>query len=114
MGILSACENLKKMVITESPKPSSPTTKSIPQPSKSTKLDCQYCKESIGIEVFYNTPTREYTYAPRIYGHYQLQSEMVNGRVYFKKGTKAIWWDDGNGKWRVGYDSKKGTDPCIG
>merc|ERR1719411_1958653 len=50
--ILSACENLKKMVVTESPKPSSSTTKSIPQPPKSTKLDCQYCKDSIGIEVF--------------------------------------------------------------
>merc|ERR1712141_260394 len=31
--ILSACENLKKMLVTESPKPSSCTTKSIPQPS---------------------------------------------------------------------------------
>jgi len=77
-------------------------------------VPCKECPKGNGIEVFYNTPTQEYTYAPEIYGHYQLQSEMVNGRVYFKKGDHAIWWDDGNGKWRVGHVSGKGTDPCIG
>ena len=112
-AILSSCENLKKMVVTESPKPSSSTTKSIPQPSKSTNLDCQYCKQIIGIEVFYNTSTREYTHAPEIYGHYQLQSEMVNGRVYFKKDNYAIWWD-GDGIWGIGLDSTKGSSGFYG
>ena len=46
---------------------------------------CGNCPKEWGIEVSYDTEFREYTFAPGIYGHYQLQSEMVNERVYFKK-----------------------------
>ena len=83
-------------------------------------VPCEVCPKGTGIEVFYKTPTREYTHAPEIYGHYQLQNEIVNGRVYFKKGDRArswftkkgdqaIWWN-GNDKWMVGLDSNKGSD----
>ena len=75
---------------------------------------CQYCKKNIGIEVFYLTPTREYTYAPEIYGDYQLKSEMVNGRVYFKKGDWAIWWNGADSSWNIGFDSDKGSNRSTG
>ena len=67
---------------------------------------CQHCKDSIGIEVFYDTDTREYTYRPEIYGHYELQRQEVNGQVYFKKGDRSIWWNEVNGigQWNFGID----------
>ena len=78
-------------------------------------MQCKECSKGNGIEVFYiGVPTRKYTYAPEIYGDYQLQSEMVNGRVYFKIGDQGIWWDDGQGKWRVGHVSWKGSNMCYG
>ena len=76
-------------------------------------VPCEECPKGTGIEVFYNTQTREYTHAPKIYGHYQLQSEKVNERVYFKKGDQAIWWN-GNDKWSIGTDSSKGSTSCTG
>ena len=56
-------------------------------------MSCEHCEHDIGIEVFYDTDTREYQYRPEIYGHYQLQLDedgdpnLVNGRVYFKKAN---------------------------
>ena len=55
---------------------------------------CKECPKGTGIEVYSKTSNRDYEYAPGIYGHYQLQSGVrINGRVYFKKGNYAIWWD---------------------
>ena len=69
---------------------------------------CTDCPKEWGIEVFYDTTIRKYTYAPGIYGHYQLQDEEVNKRVYFKKGNDfAIWWN-GDDKWIIGLDSSRG------
>ena len=70
---------------------------------------CKECPKGNGIEVFSKTSMREYTYAPQIYGHYQLQSGIVNGRVYFKKGEYAIWWDGAN-NWNIGLNSSKGSN----
>ena len=63
-----------------------------------------YCQD--GIEVYYGTETQQYTYEP-IYGHYELQPFDVNGRPYFKKGTKGLWWD-GIMDWWIGDDIDKG------
>ena len=63
-----------------------------------------YCQD--GIEAYYETETKQYTYAS-IYGYYELQPGDVNGRPYFKMGTKGLWWD-GIHQWRIGKDSNKG------
>ena len=63
-----------------------------------------YCQD--GIEAYYETETKQYTYAS-IYGYYELQPGDVNGRPYFKMGTKGLWWD-GIHQWRIGKDSSKG------
>ena len=43
-----------------------------------------------------------------------MQSEMVNDRPYFKKGSRyGIWWD-GNFSWNIGNDQYKGSNTCIG
>ena len=63
-----------------------------------------YCQD--GIEAYYGTETQQYTYVP-LYGHYELQPGDVNGRPYFKMGTKGLWWD-GIHQWRIGKDSNKG------
>ena len=41
------------------------------------------------------------------HGHYELQSNYVNGRPYFKMGDKGLWWD-GIQDWCIGHDSSKG------
>ena len=63
-----------------------------------------YCQD--GLQVYFETETQQYTYAP-IYGHYELQQNDVNGRPYFKMGSYGFWWD-GIDKWWIGYDSAKG------
>ena len=63
-----------------------------------------YCQD--GIEAYYGTETQQYTYTS-IFGHYELQPGDVNGRPYFKMGTKGLWWD-GIHQWRIGKDSNKG------
>ena len=37
---------------------------------------------------------------------------MVNGRPYFKKGNRGIWWN-GDCSWNIGYDSEKGSNNCT-
>ena len=78
---------------------------------------CHECYENSGVEVFYDTKIRTYTLAPRIYGHYRMQTEKENGRVHFKKGTGdhalGIWWN-GSASWTIGLYSDKGTNNCIG
>ena len=75
---------------------------------------CKECFEGNGVEVYFTTNLRVYTCAPQIYGHYEKQSEMVNGRLYFKKGSSfGIWWN-GNCSWNIGYDQVKGSNMCIG
>ena len=40
---------------------------------------------------------------------------MVNGRPYFKKGSRyGIWWNDGNSSWNIGLDQSKWSNKCIG
>ena len=63
-----------------------------------------YCQD--GIQVYFGTETQQYTYAP-IYGHYELQPGEVNGRLYFKMGSRGLWFD-GIDKWWIGSDNKKG------
>ena len=59
-----------------------------------------YCQD--GLQVNFATETQQYTYVP-IYGHYELQPNIVNGRSYFKMGSYGLWWD-GNGLWWIGLD----------
>ena len=68
-----------------------------------------YCQD--GIEVYYGTETQQYTYR-LIYGYYELQPGDVNGRPYFKKGTKGLWWD-GIDQWGFGFDSSKGNSVGV-
>ena len=55
---------------------------------------------------YYGTETQQYTYTT-IYGHYELQPDYVNGRPYFKMGSRGLWWD-GIDEWVIGRDSRKG------
>ena len=55
---------------------------------------------------FYGTETLQYTYF-QIYGHYELQPFDVNGRPYFKMGSRGLWWDEID-NWWIGSDGNKG------
>ena len=81
--------------------------------TKPTELDavCASCKK--GVEVYYATPHQEYFYEPGIYGFYDFQLNKVNDRAYFKKGNFGIWWDEGHGKWTIGFHSNKGTSTGV-
>ena len=57
-----------------------------------------YCQD--GIQVFFGTETQQNTNYP-LYGHYDLESNLVNDRPYFRMGNKAIWWDN-IGNWWIG------------
>ena len=63
-----------------------------------------YCQD--GLQVYFATETQQYTYAS-IYGHYELQPNVVNGRPYFKKSLLGLWYD-GNGYWWIGLSDNKG------
>ena len=82
---------------------------------RSNKIDpdCPSCKK--GVEVYYATPNQEYWYEPGIYGNYEKQLQLVNGRAHFKKGNFGIWWD-GEEKWTIGLEGNKGSNmgcACI-
>ena len=64
-----------------------------------------YCQD--GLEVFFGWETLEFTPVVSLYGYYEIQSSVVNGRSYFKKASLGMWWD-GFSKWYIGYDSMKG------
>ena len=59
------------------------------------------------ISIYYGTETNEYAYAPRIFGIYILQAELINGRKYYKKDKYAISWN-GKKTWFIGLDVGKG------
>ena len=63
-----------------------------------------YCQD--GIQVYFGTETQQYTYVP-IYGHYELQPGVVNGRPYFKMGIYGLWFS-GIEHWWIGRDRDKG------
>ena len=59
------------------------------------------------ISIYYGTEKNEFTYAPEIFGIYDLQAELVNGRNYYEKGLDGIWFTK-YGEWMIGFSSKKG------
>ena len=69
----------------------------------------QHLKQHVddSISIYYGTETNEYAYAPRIFGIYILQAELINGRKYYKKDKYAISWN-GNDTWFIGLDVGKG------
>ena len=66
--------------------------------------EMNYCQD--GLQVYFATETQQYTNG-QIYGHYELQSNTVNGRPYFKMGSNGFWWD-GIQFWWIGDDIDKG------
>ena len=63
-----------------------------------------YCQD--GLQVYFATETQQFT-SVQIYGHYELQSKEVNGRLYFKKGSFGFWWD-GIQHWFIGEGINEG------
>ena len=63
-----------------------------------------YCQD--GLQVYFATETQEYTYIP-IYGHYELQTNDVNGRPYFQMKHYGLYFD-GIDTWYIGTDAVKG------
>ena len=62
-----------------------------------------YCQD--GLQVYFVTETQQY-FDVKIYGHYDLQPNYVNGRPWFKKGGLGLWSD---GKyWFIGSVSDIG------
>ena len=59
-----------------------------------------YCQD--GLQVYFASDKQQFTERP-IYGHYELQTNDVNGRPYFKMGSYAIWFD-GVGFWWISLD----------
>ena len=62
-----------------------------------------YCQD--GIQVFFGTEFQQYNYG--LYGHYDLQSDYVNDRPYFRMYDKGIWWDKID-SWWIGHYSQAG------
>ena len=59
------------------------------------------------ISIYYGTEKNEYTYQPQIFGIYNLQAELVNGRNYYENENHGIWFTK-YFEWVIGYSSKKG------
>ena len=57
-----------------------------------------YCQD--GVKVFSGTETQGNP-NNHLYGHYALESNVVNDRPYFRMDNTAIWWDN-IGKWVIG------------
>ena len=64
-----------------------------------------YCQD--GLQVYFTTEIQKYN-STNIDGHYELQTNDVNGRPYFKMGYFGFWWDIRDLKWMIGLDSMKG------
>ena len=60
------------------------------------------------IEVYYDTPNIEYSYTS-IYGFYEIQYDLINGRFWYKNDGRSIWWD-GIDDWRLGLTDVKGSN----
>ena len=87
------------------------------------KVPCPDCEENVifkdmgqhlkqahandGISISYDTETNEYTYKPDIYGIYNLQAMLINGRKYYKKDKFGISWD-GKKSWHLSSDARIG------
>ena len=63
-----------------------------------------YCQD--GLQVYFATEIQKYN-STNIDGHYELQTNDVNGRPYFKMGSYGFWWDNKD-SWYIGLDSMKG------
>ena len=61
------------------------------------------------ISVYYETKTNEYNHSSltNVYGIYNLQAELINGRKYYKKNLNCISWD-GKTDWCISKDEYKG------
>ena len=59
------------------------------------------------ISIHYDSEKNEYTYKPEIFGIYNLQAELVNGRNYYENENYGIWFTNCF-EWVIGYSSKKG------
>ena len=59
------------------------------------------------LSIYYDTETNEYTYAPEIFGIYNLQATLINGRKYYKKDEYAISWN-GDAFWYISLNKYKG------
>ena len=64
-----------------------------------------YCQD--GLQVYIPTEKEHYN-STDFHGHYELQTNDVNGRLYFKMGSYGLWWDNRDLKWMIGLDSMKG------
>ena len=64
-----------------------------------------YCQD--GLHVYIPTEKEHYN-STDFHGDYELQTNDVNGRPYFKMGKFGFWWDIRDLKWMIGLDSKKG------
>ena len=47
------------------------------------------------------------------YAGYYKSSSIVNGKPSFKRGGKAIWYDDENDDWNIGSIGNLGTESCV-
>ena len=63
------------------------------------------------IEVYYGNETNESTYHPDIFGVYNMQAELVNGRKYYENENEdyGIWFSSLIGNWMIGYSENKGN-----
>ena len=61
------------------------------------------------ISIYYETKTNEYNHSSltNVYGIYNLQAELINGRKYYKKNLNCISWD-GKTDWCISKDEYKG------
>ena len=66
-----------------------------------------YCQDGIEVDHQCDASDCDKIDDENIYGHYELQPDDVNGRPYFRMGSKGIYWD-GIDKWWIGADSSKG------
>ena len=60
------------------------------------------------LSIYYGTEKNEYTHQPEIFGVYNLQAGLINGRNYYEKGEYGIWFN-AKGHWMIGYSFEKGT-----
>ena len=71
-------------------------------------------------EVYYDTPKLEYTDA-NIYGFYEKQNGTINGKNWYRRNAKTIWWEwynstlflDGYGMWFLGNMTKNSNSSVL-
>ena len=60
------------------------------------------------ISIYYGTEKNEYTHKPEIFGVYNMQDGLINGRNYYEKGKFGTWFMPSRGEWMIGLSSQKG------